>query len=150
MKTAKTFKCIIEFMAFKWSERVAKNIFGCELGTNIYNKWCEIKNEYKGTYKASDIATMQLFYTMGEFNLEKLINHIISDYEMYPEEESCVDECDKMISWLKEEKYERMSCRDNDEEEGKSRAYLDDDEEEDKSRAYLEELESEVYDLNEK
>ena len=137
METAKTFKCIIEFMAFKWSERVAKNIFGYELGASIYSKWCEIKNEYKGTYKASDIATMQLFYTMGESNLEKLINHIISDYEMYPQEESCKDEYDEVISWLKEEKYRK-------------RSYRDDEEEEDESRAYLEEEEDKVYDLNEK
>ena len=137
METAKTFKCIIEFMAFKWSERVAKNIFGYELGASIYSKWCEIKNEYKGTYKASDIATMQLFYTMSEFNLEKLINHIISDYEMYSREESYKDEYDEVISWLKEEKYRK-------------RSYRDDEEEEDESRAYLEEEEDKVYDLNEK
>lgn len=74
---AKDFKRMVLFMANRWDEQRASEIFGSVMGEHYWNKWCGV-SERTGS---PDIATMRLFYEMDEDYMQVLCDYVDKFYE---------------------------------------------------------------------
>lgn len=74
---AKDFKKVILFMANAWDKKTAIIIFGNNMGTHFWNKWCGSCK--KGEW-LPDYATMRLFYEMSDNYLQRLLDYVDNFY----------------------------------------------------------------------
>ena len=78
---AKEFSKVILFMANRWNEETAIAIFGSNLGQHFWGKWISAYGEeFTPSYRGPDYATMSLFYSMTDDNLQKLLDYVEANY----------------------------------------------------------------------